>query len=354
MKRVCFSVLLFLFVAMVIAFPVRAGDLNKDYFGATKPGAWAEFMLVSPDGTKADYVYQRGADIDGHPTITLSVKIIAGTGKDSKSKTGYILPRGFDFGHEGLNYGRFTEKMTMDYNGNEMVVDDKTVTLIKDQTKNFGGGLTFEGPEVMSGRPRDRYAYAIKISGPNPSVETGKIWMDATVPFGMARQVGKITDASGKVQSEYEMHLTDMGVNQLIAEEAARTVAPKPVATPAAPAQVSLADGYKAGRVGMEIEVVPGSSGRKLKLSLVNKTEKKLTVSVPAGEMQFDADSPVEKLKIANAKAAQMAIEGGEKSEPIVVEQRNVRGVIEGHCSLSVYEGTPLFSGSVTIGNLPK
>jgi len=344
--------------ALAILIPATAawaGELNKNYFGATKPGAWAEFMLVSPDGTKADYVYERGADSEGRPTVQLRVKILAGPGKDTKSKTGYVLPRGFDFEREGLNYGRFAEKMTMDYNGSEMAVDEKTLEVIKQQTKNFRGGLTFEASENISGRPRDRYAYSIKIDGPSPSQETGHIWLDPIVPFGMAKQVGRITDSAGKVTCDYEMHLTDMGLNQVVAEASAPPVQAKTPLPPAAPAQVSLAEGYKAGRVGMEIEVVAGSAGRKLKLSLVNKTEAKLTVNVPAGEMQFEADSPVDKLKIATAKAVQMAIEGGEKSEPIMVEQRNVRGITEGHCSLSVYEGTtPLFSGSVTIGNLPK
>jgi hypothetical protein len=96
---------------------------------------------------------------------------------------------------------------------------------------------------------------------------------------------------------------------------------------------------------------VPGSSGRKLSLVLINKTEASLTVNVPAGEMQFEVDSPVNTLKIATA---QVAIPAGEKAAPIVVEQRATRGIAEGHCSLSVYEGTPLFSGSVTIGNVPK
>src|SRR5437899_276967 len=81
------------------------GDLNKNYFAATKVGAWSEYSLTSPDGSKSAFSYQRNADDDGHPVLELAVKILAGPGKDSKSKTGYILPRGFNFERDGLNYG---------------------------------------------------------------------------------------------------------------------------------------------------------------------------------------------------------------------------------------------------------
>jgi len=340
-------------VLLTVAASARAGDLNQNYFEATKPGAWSEYVLTSPDGSKSNFSYQRSSDSDGHPVVELEVKVLAGPGKDSKSKTGYVLPRGFNFERDGLNYGRFTEKMTMTYAGNEMAVDAATLEAIKQGTKDFKGALTFEASEKIEGRACDRYSYSIKIAGPNPTQETGRLWMNPAVPFGMVRQAARITDPAGKLVMEFEMRLTDTGLNQALAAASAPPV-PMPEKKAPAPSQVSLADGFKAGRVGMDVDVVPGSAGRKLSLVLVNKTEASLTVTVPAGDMQFEVDSPVNTLKIATPKAAQIVIPAGGKAAPIVVEQHATRGIAEGHCSLSVYEGTPLFSGSVTIGNLPK
>ena len=340
-------------VLLVVATSAWAGDLSKNYFGATKPGAWAEYLLTSPDGSKSTFAYQRNADADGHPVIELGVKILAGPGKDTTSKTGYVLPHDFNFERDGLNYGRFTEKMTMEYGGNVMPVDAKTLEMIKQQTKDFKGALTFEATEKIDGHSCDRYAYGMKIPGPNPTQETGRLWMDPSVPFGIVRQTARVTDPAGKLVTEFDMRLTDTGLNQAIAALAPST--PIPAKKPPEPAQMGLADAFKAGRVGMDLEVVPGSGGRQLRLVLVSKTDSNLTVDVPAGDMQFEVDSPVNTLTIAAAKASHIADRRRRKGRtPLSSSSTDSRGIAEGHCSLSVYEGTPLFSGSVTIGNLPK
>ncbi|MCX6969469.1 MAG: hypothetical protein NTV93_04850 [Verrucomicrobia bacterium] len=78
-------------------------------------------------------------------------------------------------------------------------------------------------------------------------------------------------------------------MTSIVPESAATPATAEPKAAPA-PSAVGLADGFKGGRVGMDIEVVPGSSGRSLHLTLVNKNGTELKVSVPAGELAFEAD----------------------------------------------------------------
>lgn len=328
-------------------------DLKKPYFTGTTPGAWSEYLLASPDGSKSSFSYERGADDAGRAVIDMQCKILAGPGKDSVSKLTYTLPEKFDLNRDGLSYGKYTEKMVMHVNGADMPVDEATLEVIRKGSKDFGGAVKFEAAEKVGNRTCDRYSYLVKTGGPAPTVETGRLWLDPSVPFAIVRQVAKVVDEKGATVTEFDMNLQETGLNQLIAESAATPAPAEPKATPA-PSAVGLAEGFKGGRVGMDIEVVPGSSGRSLLLTLVNKTGTELKVSVPAGEVSFEADSPVHTLLLTIPKATTVVLPADESSRPLTVGQRGVRGVIEGHCSLSVYEGTPLCSGSVTIGNLPK
>lgn len=333
--------------------PAWSGELKKAYFTATKHGAWADYLLTSSDGAKSSFSYEREADDAGRAVIQMQCKILAGPGKDSKTKLTYILPKSFNLDRDGLNYGKVTEKMLMVSNGNEMPIDEKTLETIRRSSKDFGGAVTFEGVENIGSRSCDRYAYSLKSGGPSLTLETGKLWLDPSLPFAVVRQVAKVVKVDGTTLTEFDMKLQDTGLNQLIAERVFKSV-PEKSKKAAVPSKVSLREGFKAGRIGMDIEVVPGSAGHNLRFTLVNKTDAALTVTVSAGELEFAVDSPVDTLRITLHKAATVVMPANDKAEPILVEQRGARGIAEGHCSLSVYEGTPLFSGSVTMDTLPK
>ncbi len=333
--------------------PAWSGDFKTPYFSATKHGAWAQYLLTSPDGSKSSYVYEREGDDDSRTVIGVRCKIIEGPGKDSRVKNSHTLSRSFNLNRDGLSYVKFTEKMSMNYNGADMPVDEATLAIIRESSKDFRGAVTFEAAEKIGGRTCDRYAYSLKTGGPGPTLETGKLWLDPTVPFAIVRQVAKATKEDGTPISEFDMQLQETGLNQLIAE----TSAPPPPKAPVkitAPSTLSLSSSFKAGLVGMEVEAVPGSAGRDLQLTLVNRTDAELTVTVPAGNSDFEAGSPVTTLRVTFPKAASVVLPANDKAAPLPVAQRGKRGIVEGKCALSVYEGTPLFSGSVTMDSLPK
>ena len=328
----------------------RAGELKKDYFGATKEGTWAEYKVEASDGSKWTSTDQRQTDDDGRVVVEETVKISTGPGAGTESKNIYVMPKGFDLARDWLSYGKFTEKMTMKFGTTVMPVAEATLEAIKKAGKDYRGAVTFEATEQMDGHTCDRYAYSIAIAGPNPNQETGHVWLDASAPFGVVKQSGKFehTDAPGA--SSYEVKLQQTGQVQLTLAE---TPAPTEKA-PVAPAVVSLMDGYKAGRVGIEVTVEDGSSGRHLQLAFVNKTEADLTVKLAAGVLEIPASDPLGALKIVVPKAASLAIPAGETSETIIVDQQPGRGAFEGKFRLSVYEGTLLYSGSITKGTVPK
>jgi hypothetical protein len=342
--------LLTLGLIAIAATTVRAGELKKDYFGATKPGAWAEYKIEASDGSKWTSTDQRQADDDGHVVVEESLKFTAGAGAGTESKNIYVFPQGFNLTRDWLSYAKFTEKMTMKYGATEMPVAATTLDAIKKAAKDFRGAVTFETTEQVDGHMCDRYAYIITIAGPAPSKETGQLWLDATAPFGIVKQVGKFAKTDAAAASSYELNLQETGQAQLTTAEA-----PAPAEkAPAAPAVVSLIEGYQAGRVGIEVTIEDGSSGKHLQLSFINKTEADLTVKIPAGALEIPASDPLGALKIVVPKAANLVVPAGAASDPVKVDQQPGRGAFEGKFVLSVYEGTLLYSGSVTKGPVPK
>lgn len=330
-----------------------SGELKTSYFTATKPGAWSHYLLTSSDGTKSSYVYERQADNDGRTVIEVRIKVLEGEGKDSRVKNTHIQSPSFDLDRDGLSYIKFTEEMSLNYNGNDMPVDEATLAVVKDSSKDFRGAVTFEATEKIGDRTCDRYGYSAKTGGPQPTVETGQLWVDPAVPFAIVKQAAKVSGDDGTKIAEFEMQLQDTGLNQPGAGTA--IVPPPPVAeNVTVPSRISLSSAFKAGLVGMDIEAIPGSAGRNLRLTLVNTTDGELTVTIPAGDSDFAVASPVTTLRITLPKAASVVLPANDKAAPLPVTQRGKRGIVEGKCTLSIFEGNPLFSGSATMDSLPE
>lgn len=339
----------FICAAVVAIGPGFAGELRQDYFRATQPGAWSQYDLTTKDGTASVYSYERKPDDAGRVVLELEVKTTAGAGAGSESTMTYTMPKDFVLAKNGLNYGKFTEQMTMQYGDMVMPVDANTLEIIRGAEKDYRGKLTFSGTETIQGLACDRYTYALNGAGPVPTKESGTLWLNDAVPFAIVRHAGKVVNLDGTVASDFDMVLKDRGQIVMTPEEPA--VAPTPEAPPA-PAVVTLAEGFKAGRVGFELKAL--AAGRQLSVALRNETEAELTVNVPAGAHDYFADFPLDTLKFKVGKALRLVIPAGETADPFVVDQRGPRGLVEGACTLSTYEDKPIFMGSATMGNLPK
>lgn len=336
--------------AGLAALTVSAGDLKKDYFAATPPGAWAQYDLTSSDGGTSTSSSERKPDQEGRVVVESAVKIKTGAGAGAESKTTHTMPKGFNLARDWLSYGVLTEKMVMQYGSVTMPIDAATLDAIKAGSKDYRGAVAFEAEEKVDGHACDRYAYAINIGGPAPSKETGKLWLDATIPFGIVKQTAKTVNADGSAGTSYEIKLTETGRVQQDAV-AATPAAPE---APAAPAVVGLLDGYNAGRVTLEVSAVAGSAGRQLQIALKNDGAAELTVKVPAGKLDLPGSWPVEKLSLSIPAAATLVIPAGETAPAFAATQQAGRGPVEGRFTLSVYEGKPLFSGSATMGTVGR
>jgi len=341
----------FFLLLFTVCHAAIGGELKKDYFGATKPGDWISQELTSHDGSKSSYLSQRLPDEDGRAVVELTIKALAGAGEGSESKNIVHMPGDFNFARDWLSYGKFTEKMSMEYSGMVMPIDDATLEIIRDSSKDYRGIVTFSGTETIDGYACDRYTYTSAVAGPNPQQEHGELWLNDTVPFGVVRQSAKTVTADGTVVSSYDIRMTDKG------HEAADEVVESPVSeseTPATPIEVSFMEGYQSELFALEITTVANTSGHKLEIVLRSKTERDVLVHIEAGDWDIPGDLPVEMLLITMGQATNLLLPAMENSPSITVTQRGTYGPVEGSFALSYYEGTAYFTGSVTVDSLDK
>jgi hypothetical protein len=342
------SVLAALGCAALLTGAATAGDFKAAYFTSTPEGAWSQYALTARDGTAATYTYARQPDADGRVVLELGVKTTAGAAAGSESTMRYTLSREFDFVRDGLSYGKFIQEMVMKYGEMEMPVDTDTLEVIRNAEKDFRGAVAFVGPETVGGLACSVYTYAMDGVATR---ETGTLWMNASVPFAVVKQTGKVVNPDGTVASEFELTLQEHGR----LETAASTPAPEPEpAAPAAVAPVSttLVEGFQAGQIGLDVQALAG--GKQLRINFRNEIDAPLIIDLAAGPVDLAADFPVHTLRIQIPKGQRIELEPGASSDPVVVSQRGTDGITEGKCYLSIYEGSPIFQGSVTMDQLPK
>ena len=340
----------FLLLAVLLVSSIRlagaAGGLAQDYFAATEPGAWAQLELAAADGSKIAYTYTRRADEEGRIVLEVHTRSLEGPAAGSEGTSIYTMPAGFDLARDGLSYGRFAEKLVMKYGDMEMPVDDATLAAIRDAEKNYHGALTAAGTEDVAGLRCHRYTYALDGAGGR---ETGTLWLHPSIPFAIVRQTGRVTGADGAVVSEFDIRFTEQGRTETAEPVVAQEETPPPAA---APMVTTLGDGFRSGHIGLDVESLAG--GKQLRLNIRNEYEAQMTVNLPAGPLDLEVGFPVRTLRLQIDKPLQFVLPGGASSDPLVVKQRGTHGIAEGTCYLSIYEGTPVFQGSVTMDQLPK
>lgn len=328
------------------------GELKAGYFDATPIGSWARYLSTSKDGTKIGYTYKRLPDEKGQARLEIETRILAGPGAGSTYKNLYVMLPGFDFSKDSLSYGKYVDRLSMQFgDAAPMPQSPEMIKMIRDSGNDFRGAVSFEAKEQKDGHSCDRYATAARSGGVAPSVTRGSLWLDASVPFAIVHQVGKVVQVDGTVLTDYEMVLEESGKSEGPAVIAAAVASSEP-AVPGGTQTNTIASAYKEGKVGFRVTVMEGSAGRRLGLMVLNKGESDLVVAIVPGDQDFEAGSPVNQFKVTFKEGRTLMIPAGDASEPLEVLQRGTRGAQEGTFSISVYEGTPLCSGSVTIGPL--
>ncbi len=356
-----FSALVFLLLSLTTP-QLQAQSLEKAYFAATHPGTWAKYesSWEIPDGTVGTniYTYIRAPDSSDRVRIETDTETLAGPGEGMITRQLFIMEPGFDLARNYLNRMMFIEaSVAQTGEGTPSLMQDNVIEIIRGSAGDLTNSVTFKGRETRKGVNCDLYTYSYKAGGPHTTVQTGEICLDETVPFGVVFQKGRVTDAAGTLVSSFEEKLLDSGAGEsgtaaLLAMTPEAAPAIPEGATPDALPSLPLLEAYQSEKIQLAVEVVEDTGGRRLNLVAVNTTKEPLELVVPGGPLTIPADSPLGVLNIVVIEGQRFSLAPGASSPPFEAGQPGERGATAGTFILTVYEGTPLYQGSVTVGPL--
>jgi hypothetical protein len=321
---------------------LSAAGWNKPYFAATKPGSFAVYKATSTVGPPSTYTLTRLADRNGQVVLDLYSEFADKVTPASTSR--YEMAKGFDPDRDLIDYMKHLVSMSMSV-GKDGKFDPLPAAAIANMTAmaTYGATAAFKGTEVVNGKTCDRYSYT-RDSKTFPTIETGDIWLDPTVPFGVVKHTTTEKDrASGKVAYTTETVLVTSGSKPLPA-----------VTTTAAPGDptlkpMTLKAAYDAGLIHITVEIAPADKrGDRLMLH-IETTEKPLTLTLAAAtNTSLFVDIPFENLVFTVAAAQKLELTAT-KAANITVNQVGERRVVAGKFKIYMYEGKPMYSGSATM-----
>lgn len=322
---------------------------KKAYFGATRPGSWAKYTMSMPGFPDSTSTYTRLPDEGGEARLQIRSDY-KGDAQASTSFTDYRFRKGYSLEKDALSFGAGIVGMTVRAGDAEpMKMDAAVLENVRKAMPNYTPAVKFVATETVAGKACDHYKYSLKSAGAFVQLQTGDLWFNETVPFGLVRQTGITKDASGKVLSEFVMTLTDSGSGAGAAVETAKEAdAPAAPAAPAGP--VALADAYKKEQVQLSIEVQPEpKNGSRLRVTFKNKSDAPLKLLIPAGATALEVGIPIDTLHLQSATAKTLDIAPGKSSPPVDLTQSGSYRAVKGTFVISFYEGQPIFTGGVTM-----
>lgn len=334
-ERVAWTPFLLFFAALAAG--QDSAGFQKAYFGATGVGAWARYRMTSPGAQEGFTTYTRLADEDGQQRLRVRVEFTT-EGRRNTANNEYTLEKGFSLEKDALGFGRAVDSaVTWQGNDPPEELPDEALEDIQTMAPDFGERARFVAAETISGRRCDHYRYTQKHPGDTTTFEAGEIWLDPTVPFGVVRQTGELTDSRGRFLSSYAMLLMDSGTGPAPPPRTPRAAASTPV---------KLAEAYGDGQVEIQADAA-GSSG--LKATFKNISLETIRLTIPSGPTALEVGAPVGTLRLESASTWLFDLGPGETSETVELGQSGAPRVISGKFSAHLSGGKPVFSGNATL-----
>lgn len=340
--------LLILTLVLLLTPVLIAAGWNKAYFAATKPGSWATIRVTSTMTGPYTTTTTRLADVDGR--VVIEQRSEFGENVSPPSIMRYELAKGFNADRDLIDHLKAvvaaSARTGADDAYTELPAD--TVAALKTMA-TYAATATFKGVETIEGKPCDRYSYTRGKKG-DAQLEKGDIWLNPTVPFGVVKHTMTFTDPSGKLLWTVDSRLVDSGTKPISTTPAVAAAKPD-LETPAAPESMTLQTAYDSGLIKIRVEIAPEDKrGDRLHL-LIETNENPLTVTLLPESTTLKGDFPVERLMFKAVAAEKLELAQGRPAK-ITVNQLGTWRVVAGKFTITVYEGKPVFYGSVTMDNV--
>lgn len=349
-------------VLLMSVFHIGAASLEKAYFSATPPGAWATYessweMPNGMGGTNA-YTFLRASDSEDRIRFEVTTEVLTGPGEGGTTRQLFIMEPAFDFGRNFMNYMGFVEaSVSQSGDGPATLMQANIIDILRGSASDLTNSVTFTGTKTVAGHECDHYTFSYSSGGPHITHHEGEICLNEAVPFGVVSQKGRSTDQEGTPGSSYGKTLVDSGIGRS-ATEALLVMTPTSLSEasaaegPEADAGLPLADAFQGGKVRLVVSVLEGTGGRRLKITTVNQVDERLELIVPKGPFTVHAGFPIGDLNLVVDREHLFSLEPGASSPAFSAGQSGDRGAVGGNFQLTVSEGKTLYQGSVDVGPL--
>ena len=201
-----------MFVSMLlVSLALAAGSTGykKAYFGATKPGSWAQYLMRTEGQAEMTYVNTRLPDVSGQQRVEVRIEYMQ-KGKLIPAFTDYTLKAGYSLEKDALGFGKAIVAMSSRQPGaNAYEMPESLLDSVRKSMPDYAASAEYVGTENIGGKVSDHYRYVQRHPGSPAQIETGEIWLNETVPFGLVRQQAVTKEESGKVISQFDMLLVD-------------------------------------------------------------------------------------------------------------------------------------------------
>jgi hypothetical protein len=360
--RTSAGVLIVVCALLLITPLVRADTLEKAYFAATPPGAWAKYESnwEMPNGMSGINVYSyiRAPDHDGRVRVEMSTETLSGPGEGTTTRQLFVMEPGFDLARNFMNRMSHLEaSVAQTGDGPPILMQDNVMEIMRTASGDLTNSVAFQGTTTIGGHECDHYRYSYSSGGPHVTHQEGEICLDETLPFGLVYQKGRSTDEAGELISSYEQQLVESGTGQsatpdLLAVSLTPAAPAVEIAAPDAPVAVPIEEAYKSGELRLFVEVVEGSGGRRLDITAQNQTDEPLVLVVAEGPLTISVGFPIGDLELYFNEEQRFSVAPGGSSPTWSAGQPGDRGAVGGSFQLTMHDGQTLYQGSIDVGPL--